>query len=214
MPYLTPESIPPGKICRALRIPDSPDIIACVTGALEELTFAYNWEQFGAVTPDEIAATMVDLFDNFVFQTERCRMIGTIIAAATENPPDGTLLCDGATYSAATYPALFAVIASEFKGATTFTVPDLRGRVIMGVGPGYAFSADVGEYEHTLTIPEMPSHAHSIDLFITSLALAPGELPVQTDVIFNTVTGFEGGDLGHANIQPSLVLNYYIIAEE
>lgn len=213
MPYLTPESIPPGKICRALRIPNDPDIIACVTGALEQLTFAYNWEKYGAVTPDEIASAMIDLFDNFVFQTERCRMIGSIIAAATEDAPFGTLLCDGATYLGADYPALFAVIASEFKSGANFTVPDLRGRVVMGVGPGFAFSADGGQQNATINIDSMPSHDHSVNDWFTALALAPGELPVLIPSPFPSVTGLTGGDQEHNNLQPFLVLNYYIVAE-
>lgn len=213
MPYLTPETIPPGKICRALRIPNNLDIIACVTGALEALTFPSNWEQYGAVTPDEIAAAMMDMFDDFVFQRERCAMIGSIVAAATEDAPPGTLLCDGATYVGADYPLLFAAIASEFKSGANFTVPDLRGRVVMGVGPGYPFSQDGGTAEQSLTIDQIPPHDHAIDHYFTALALAPGELPVLIPDPFVTVTGTTGGGFDHNNLQPFLVLNYYIVAE-
>lgn len=213
MPYLTPETIPPGKICRALRIPNNQDIIACVTGALEQLTFAYNWEKYGAVTPDEIAAAMTDLFDNFVFQRERCQLIGTIIAAATEDAPPGTLLCDGATYVGTDYPLLFAAIAAEFKSGANFTVPDLRNRVIMSEGPGFAFSQDGGEMEVALLEGQLASHAHETGNSLTALALAPGELPVLVPNPIPTITGFTGGDQGHNNLQPFIVLRYYIIAE-
>lgn len=209
----------PGTICTgdALSTPlvryefmAPPDlwVLDAIYGMLVNQAFPSRWTECGAATCDAAAQAV----SNMIVTLRRSIMIGSVIATATENAPDGTLLCDGATYVGADYPELFAVIASEFKSGANFTVPDLRGRVVMGVGPGFAFSADGGEQEHTLTIPEIPSHAHSIDLFVTSLALAPGELPVQTDVIFNTVTGFEGGDQGHNNLQPFLVLRYYIIA--
>jgi microcystin-dependent protein len=50
------------------------------------------------------------------------------------------LLKDGTTYSTATYPALGAMLGSTFggNGATTFKVPDERGRVRFGVDPSDA----------------------------------------------------------------------------
>jgi len=219
MPYLTPESIPPGKICRVLRIPNNPDIIACVTGALEELTFAYNWEQFGAITPDEIASAMTDLFDNFVFQRERCRMIGTIMPFATTNPPVGTLRCDASVHNRVDFPALYAVLAAAYiLGPDTFITPDCRAKTVVGSGnyDGFDFTLYNFEGASAVTLEEfqIPSHAHSIDMTITTLALGPGEVPVQTDVIINTLTGFTGGGQSHPNIQPTIVLDYCIVAEE
>lgn len=55
MSYLTPDALPDNTLCRALLIPDDPDWLALVTGALSELTHAYNFEQFGTLTPEETA---------------------------------------------------------------------------------------------------------------------------------------------------------------
>lgn len=49
-----------------------------------------------------------------------------VMAGSAVSPPDGWLFCDGAAFSGTTYPGLAAVL-----GATT--VPDLRGRVVVGV---------------------------------------------------------------------------------
>ena len=52
--------------------------------------------------------------------------------------PTGWLLCDGASYVRTDYAALFAVIGTSFGSAdaTHFNVPDMRGRVPVGVGTG------------------------------------------------------------------------------
>jgi len=60
--WLTPETIPADTICRALLIPDEESIIAAVAGAILPLTYPFNWEQYGAVTPAAIAARMQQMF--------------------------------------------------------------------------------------------------------------------------------------------------------
>lgn len=67
LPYLTPQTNPTDFVCRVLRIPNDPLFIANVTGALEELTFAYNWELFGALTPIEAKDAMLTMFNAYCF---------------------------------------------------------------------------------------------------------------------------------------------------
>jgi hypothetical protein len=52
MPYLTPETVPEERDCRALLIPASSDWLAIFSGALTELTLRWNWEEQG-ITVDE-----------------------------------------------------------------------------------------------------------------------------------------------------------------
>lgn len=66
MGYLTPETIPTNFRCRVLNVPDDDTIYAAVTGALSLLVYASNWEQFGAITPPQMAAAMFDMFNDFV----------------------------------------------------------------------------------------------------------------------------------------------------
>lgn len=66
MPYLTPDSIPANFQCGALQIPDNVLIIAAVSGALYDLTQEKNWEQFGAITPAEMAAAMSVMYEAFM----------------------------------------------------------------------------------------------------------------------------------------------------
>lgn len=50
---------------------------------------------------------------------------GTIVIFPGTTAQSGYLLCDGSTYSQATYPTLFSVVAGS-NGATTFAVPNLK----------------------------------------------------------------------------------------
>ena len=144
-------------------------------------------------------------------------MIGTVIAYATVNPPQNTLPCDGQSYERTEYPELYAVLASPFiLDAEAFMVPDLRGRVIAGALQFDTAPFNVGnifgEVDHFLDESEMPTHAHSVNATLTTLAVGPGEVPVQTDIIIDTITGFTGGGGAHNNVQPTVVLNYAIVA--
>lgn len=60
MPWLTGDEIPEDEFCRVIRVPNDPTFIHAVSGALLDLTYAYNWEQLGALTPEEQA----DAFDS------------------------------------------------------------------------------------------------------------------------------------------------------
>jgi len=62
---------------------------------------------------------------------------GTVSAFAGSAAPTGYLLCDGSPVNRTTYSALFAVIDETYgvgDGSTTFNLPDLRGRVVAGLG--------------------------------------------------------------------------------
>lgn len=70
MPYLTPETIPTDTQCGMLVIPADSAIIAAVNGALLELIEPGNWELFGSITPEEIAAAMQTMV--FAFFDSQC----------------------------------------------------------------------------------------------------------------------------------------------
>lgn len=55
MPYLTLDAIPEGRLCRPLFIPDDPLWLALFGGALTETTKVWNYQQFGTLTPEEMA---------------------------------------------------------------------------------------------------------------------------------------------------------------
>lgn len=64
---------------------------------------------------------------------------GDMKMSAVSVVPSGWLLCDGSAVSRSTYAALYAAISTTYgagDGSTTFNVPDMRGRVPLGVGIG------------------------------------------------------------------------------
>lgn len=214
MPYLTPDTIPTSTTCRVLLIPDSVEWLAIVQGALQELTYSYNYESYGAATPDECAAAMMDMTDNFAYGIGVCRMVGEIILYGGSNSPDDKLLiCDGSSLAKADYPDLWLTIGDAFGSidADHFNIPNLQDRVPIGAGDTYAIGENLGEAEHTLTESEIPSHAHT-EGTTTPTAVLVGEVPAVGITSAAGLTGYTGGDGAHNNIQPSLALTYLIVA--
>ena len=63
--------------------------------------------------------------------------IGAIIQYGGTTDPPGFFICDGRAISRTTYAILFGVIGTAYgagDGSTTFNIPDLRGRVPVGLG--------------------------------------------------------------------------------
>ena len=117
--------------------------------------------------------------------------IGEIAAFAGNFEPGGWMFADGRLLAISEYETLFNVIGTTYggDGQTTFALPDLRGRTIIGAGNGIALGQAGGSPETTLTEAQMPTHDHSI----------PGD-----------TTDAAGGGQPVDNRQPSLALNYFI----
>lgn len=220
MGFLTPNSIPARQTCRAVFFPDSLEWLAVVTGALNELAIPTQWEKYGTVTPEDAAAAFVPFFDMFCFNQGACRVIGEIIAyAGNTSPNPNWLACDGSSLLRADYPDLFTVIGTAYGSVdgTHFNLPDLRGRAQIGIGTGSGLSPralgdSLGEEQHTLTQAEMPSHSHSYGGTLLTSTVVPPPLDGLSPNPLPAATGNTGGDGAHNNMQPSLAINYLIVA--
>lgn len=90
---------------------------------------------------------------------------GIIMPFAGTVAPQGYLLCDGSAVSRTTYATLYAVIGDTFgagDGSSTFNVPDLSGRVPLGVSQAHALGTTGGSETVTLTESELPAHVHQV----------------------------------------------------
>ena len=90
---------------------------------------------------------------------------GIVMPFAGTVEPQGYLFCDGSAVSRDTYAALFAVIGTTYgagDGSTTFNLPDLTGRVVIGVSGTHALGTTGGEESHALLETELPVHHHEV----------------------------------------------------
>lgn len=95
--------------------------------------------------------------------------VGSINAWSTNTAPAGWQLCDGTAVSRTTYAALFAVIGETYgagDGSTTFNLPNLKGRAIVGRDSSQTefdtLAETGGAKTVTLSSSEIPSHTHTI----------------------------------------------------
>jgi microcystin-dependent protein len=132
---------------------------------LNELAAALNDDQNFATTVTDSIATKLDASEATVLSPP-----GSITLFAWSSAPSGWLLCQGQAVSRTTYAALFAVIGTTYgagNGSTTFTVPNLKGRVPVGLDSGDASFNALGETggakTHTLTSAQsgVPAHGHT-----------------------------------------------------
>ena len=217
--WLTPENTPTDTVCRRVFIPRDRTWIAAVSGALLPLIYPYNWEKFGAVTPDEAAARAQVMFLDFL--RGDC-MIGTISAYITSAPPANCLMCDGAMYAREDYPALYDALDSAFiVDADLFAVPDLRGRTVIGAGVGAPTTRSVGTIggseSVTLEIDTMPEHRHGlfqVGQLTRGTTIDPPAVYVESAFHppFVNFTEFVGGGEPHDNMPPFVALNYCVVA--
>jgi microcystin-dependent protein len=143
---------------------------------------------------------------------------GTILAYATATAPTGWLLCDGSSKATSSYPNLFAILGYTYGGAgANFTIPDLRGKQIIGYGsstPAYGTttpSVDTmgktgGEQSHTQTVTEMPNHTHDAAGVGASADATAGTLKYAV----SASTTATGGGQPFNVLDPYMVLNYII----
>ena len=95
--------------------------------------------------------------------------VGSVIPFAGASSPDASwLVCDGSAVSRTTYASLFAVLGTTYgvgDGSTTFNLPNMKGRVPVGVDPTDGDFDNLGdsggEKSHILITSEMPSHSHA-----------------------------------------------------
>jgi microcystin-dependent protein len=153
--------------------------------------------------------------------------------------PKGWAACQGQLLPVNQNQALFSLLGTTYggNGQTTFALPDLRGRAIVGAGQGtglanYGQGQAGGTESVALTIAQMPGHAHLLAGSLKADAGADGTdpagtypaAPADTTLPFGagspnaalssaTLTGSTanaGTGTSHENRQPVLGLNYCI----
>lgn len=98
--------------------------------------------------------------------------IGDVKASLNSATPDGWIECSGAAISRTTYSDLYAVISTTYgdgDGTSTFNVPDMRARVLMGYNASadqasgfdsYSLGGEYGSEKAKLSEDNLPAHNH------------------------------------------------------
>ncbi len=153
--------------------------------------------------------------------------VGEIRLFAGNFAPAGWMFCDGLLLPISENETLFNLIGTTYggDGESTFALPDLRGRAPLHTGNGFFLAETGGLEEITLTVTQMPAHAH---LLLAGDALANSNggqdklfartNPIDLYDVDNgpagylaaTAIGTTGGSQPHTNMQPYLAVSYII----
>ena len=148
--------------------------------------------------------------------------IGLIQLWSGSGVPEGYVLCDGSQVSIAEYPELYKAIGDKYNTASTkagyISVPDLRGRFVVGYDPSnqdYNTIGNMGgEALVTLTLDQIPPHSHKITFKEEKWGDNSNKRPfpnhTRPDSGYTADTQVTGGGSAHENRPPYFVLAYII----
>ena len=142
-------------------------------------------------------------------------------------PPRGWALCNGQLLPINQNQALFSLMGTTYggDGRVNFGLPDLRGRTPIKDGVGHMLGERGGETAHTLSISELPTHTHIVNLSdnpgtpgigATNMLSNSGDERRFTSATSNLTAlpaqavGNTGGSQAHQNMQPFLTLSFCV----
>ena len=147
--------------------------------------------------------------------------------------PSGWAFCNGAIQAIAQNNTLFTLIGTTYggDGQSTFALPDLQGRVPVGLGQGTGLTNRIigeksGVENVTLTVPQIPAHTHvplcstdagdsispagtywaaNANTSLPQFAAAPNATSMNAAGVANA-----GGSQPHNNLMPLLTISFII----
>lgn len=152
--------------------------------------------------------------------------VGEIRMFAGNFNPAGWEFCAGQLLSICENETLFQLIGTTYggDGVSTFTLPDLRGRIPIHQGNGFYMAETGGVEQVTLTVQQIPNHTHTV-----IAQSGPGDtnspenavwaksnfyqFSDQTNSLRNMNPGLvsqSGGSQPHSNFMPYLCVNFII----
>ncbi|KJD33167.1 hypothetical protein PK35_08940 [Tamlana nanhaiensis] len=157
--------------------------------------------------------------------------IGEVRLFAGNFAPRNWAFCNGQALPINGNEALFSILGTIYggNGTTNFMLPDLRGRVPVGVGQGAGLSSRAqgqtfGTETASLTVSNLPAHSHTVNAS-TSAGTSPdptGNVLGHTNsfdneystsantTMNNSMIGTTGNSEAFNVTQPSLGMHYII----
>jgi microcystin-dependent protein len=154
--------------------------------------------------------------------------VGEIRMFAGNFAPAGWMFCEGQLLPISENETLFQLVGTTYggDGQSTFALPDLRGRVPIHQGNGFILAETGGAETITLTVNQIPAHAHPLlgstrvgvdvnpEARVVAGTGAAGGFSYVEDV---PSQGFApaavspvGGSQPHENVQPYLCISFII----
>jgi microcystin-dependent protein len=140
--------------------------------------------------------------------------------------PAGWAFCDGRPLPISENEVLFQLIGTTYggDGEQTFNLPDLRGRLPLHQGNGFVLAQAAGAEEVTLTVQQIPAHAHPLVASSAAgsaanpqgnLLAASGSSNVyrpgpSASALSNQSVAPAGGSQPHTNMQPYLCISFIV----
>lgn len=164
--------------------------------------------------------------------------IGEIRIFAGLYAPEDWAYCDGSKLTIANNEALYSLIGTTYggDGVANFGLPDLRGRLPLGIGQGPGLSAHTigqtgGTEAVTLSEAQLPVHAHALNASTATSTTTtvgptvtfatptggctfytnpPSKDPAKQATLSSRTCGFSGSNGAYDNRMPYLSMNYII----
>lgn len=209
--FHTPASETVGSVTRLITLPTS--FLPFVGELLSYLSEVGNWFEVG-ITASEAADIGMGILESWYTND----MIGVVAPFASLTLPAGWLPFDGVARQKADYPELYAVLHPLWRTPTTFTLPNMYQRTIIGgassVFDPYGVGKTGGEVNHTLTVNEMPAHTHTYTNPIANVDIESPGVPdlIAAGVGPGTNTGTTGGGQAHNNMPPWAAMQWAVFA--
>lgn len=170
-----------------------------------------------------------DIVSNGIY-IEQSLAVGDIFMSLRATPESGRIFMDGGTYNKSDYPLLYKLIQDNAAygttggsgGSETFTLADMRERMPFGKSSNSPFTTlgyKAGAKEHTLTVGEMPSHAHTLPTWVNGTTggtgtayMRPGSGGFVEQKSGPPWMALSGNSEPHPILNPIIVVNYEVVA--
>lgn len=155
--------------------------------------------------------------------------IGEIRLVPWKTIPSGWVSCSGQMLQIQQYQALYSLIGTCYggDGKTTFQLPNLNGRVVMGTNQSGQVGTHAGTANVTLTQANMPLHQHAFQVSTAAgtsngiagnicAAVATGQNlygPMNapaTTALNSGILETSGANAAHTNMQPYTAMSFII----
>lgn len=184
-----------------------------VIGGKDEVDTVLNPNSGNPISNSAVAGVMLQTTSEVESVTTNGQLVDALAVKSLINTVS-SLQTQMNNYWKTIYPigSVYVSVNSSFNPNTAFggTWTRIQDRFLLASGSSYTNGHTGGEATHTLTVDEMPSHKHEVNIGValnlqTNQGLVSGHSPSAQDNISRN-TASVGGGQAHNNMPPYLVV--------